>query len=75
MVFTFEKLEDMESELDQARDQYLRERGWNWRCDHPGAIWLWHKVFNGREYMVDQHTALFLERESEELPFDDDDER
>lgn len=49
-------------ELNELQSRYLRERGWDYRCDVPGAFWLWHKKLDdGRTIAVGLFQALDIE--------------
>lgn len=75
---SLQDLQQHEFELEEGRRRFLRDRGWNYTSDHPGCVWLWDKVVDGKTYCVDEHVAVGFEewwenlKESEEL-FEEDD--
>jgi hypothetical protein len=43
---TIERIADLELELEEARDAYLRKHGWKRGCSTPGAYVLWRRDFS-----------------------------
>lgn len=47
---------------EMLRDAYLRERGWEYTSDNPGALWAWHKKLDdGRDALCDAATAFHIQ--------------
>lgn len=55
-------LDDAAFELEQLQNNYLRERGWNYTCDTPGAYWLWEKEIDGKRWTADAGLAIGMQR-------------
>lgn len=51
---------------DQAaadlKSKYLHQEGWVWSCQHPGALWLWVKSVDGKEYRCNCETAFTIQK-------------
>jgi hypothetical protein len=59
----FANLDDLESQLEYARECALASCGWKHTSDTPDFVWRWVKTLpNGPTLMVDERTALALER-------------
>ncbi len=56
---TLENLESLKQELNVMRRQLLEADGWTSTCE-VGSIWLWKKVYKGREIFVPTEIALAL---------------
>lgn len=42
-MITPEDIQDAYNKLERMYEDYLRQHGWEYRCDYPGALWLWSK--------------------------------
>lgn len=61
-MIDIETLEKAQSDFDDMQDKYLREQGWEHKCDNPANIWFWQKTLaDGRTLMMNKDTALFFE--------------
>ncbi len=58
---TLDDIQDCENELDALRGKFLTQRGWEYKCDLPGSLWLWQKEFAGRLVATGTETALYIE--------------
>lgn len=47
-------------------DAFLRSRGWTHTSDTPGSIWLWTKEIDGKTFLVDKDTAIYMVGAEEE---------
>jgi hypothetical protein len=55
-------LDDLQSQLEYARECVLASCGWKHTSDTPDSVWRWVKTLpDGRTLMVDKCTALALE--------------
>lgn len=58
-------LEDIDksmSKTTQLQEQYLREHGWVYTCETPGAYWLWRKLYREDVLIAPLTMALCLEQ-------------
>ncbi len=68
MSDAIESLEDEASDLEQKWRNLLRDRGWSYTCSGPACLWLWEKAMpDGRTLLVDESTAMAIERFNEEM--------
>jgi hypothetical protein len=70
MAVTIDELETLRLNLDAKESAWLRQFGWEYVCNTPGARWLWRKEWKGEIYLVSQSTALDFQLFM--MPFDDD---
>jgi hypothetical protein len=61
MMITYEEIDNAEEALEDLKQQYLRQKGWECKCDNPGAIWLWCKTLNGKEFRCNIATATYVQ--------------
>jgi hypothetical protein len=55
------KIEDMRTDADFARDRFLRRHGWQSVCNTPGSCWLWErKLRDGRTVLVSAELAFSM---------------
>lgn len=59
-------LDAMYDELQTARENFLRSRGWAYTSNHPGCLWLYEKEINGSKMVCDAGTAMHIERSVDE---------
>jgi len=38
-----DRLDEIDRDREQAEQQYLRERGWEYSSNWPGSYWLWSR--------------------------------
>lgn len=57
-----DEIDDARCNIDTRVANWLRRQGWDYRCDFPGAVWLWCKEFNGRIVAVGPDQARYMER-------------
>lgn len=55
-------LDEKAQELEGMEASYLRERGWEYRCDFPGAYWLWIKRIGDRYLALQPDMAISIQR-------------
>ena len=60
-TITPKELEDKQEEVHNLGEQYLYERGWKYKCNHPDSCWRWEKKINGRIYVMSYSDALALQ--------------
>lgn len=59
---TLDGLECMETDLEAARCNFLRQRGWKYTCETPGCYWMWERMLpDGRTILVDTQTAISMD--------------
>lgn len=57
----YDDIIDAEHEYEEVQHGYLRQEGWKYKCDTPGALWLWQKQLkDGRIVLSDTRTALYI---------------
>jgi hypothetical protein len=61
MMITYEEIENSEEALNDMRERYLRQKGWENKCGNPGSIWLWCKTLDGKDYTCGKETAIHLQ--------------
>jgi hypothetical protein len=55
-------LDRLQASLERARDEYLRDSGWDERNDIPGAKWMWVRTLpDGRVVWCDRDLALIVQ--------------
>lgn len=59
-------IDDLENQLDHVINSFLSRRSWKHTSKTPDSIWRWCKEINGINYMVDQKSALSIERALED---------
>lgn len=40
------------------QERYLRQEGWEYRCDYPDSCWRWSKMLNGRVMVMNAGEAF-----------------
>ncbi len=61
---TIKTTEDVQFATDQLGfdiDGFLRERGWEYKCDTPGSYWLWERMVGSRTILVQRDMAVRIE--------------
>jgi hypothetical protein len=60
-MITYEDIENAEESLNDIKVRYLRQKDWAYTCDNPGAIWLWCKTLNGKDFRCNTETAIYAQ--------------
>lgn len=57
-----------------AREDYLRARGWKHTCETPGSYWLWEKRIDERTFLMNEEAAFSIQAriDSDEEPEPED---
>jgi hypothetical protein len=42
-------IRNLRQAAEWKRDAWLRARGWESTCETPGSLWMWRKLWNGRD--------------------------
>jgi hypothetical protein len=42
-------IRNLRQAADWKRDAWLRTRGWEATCETPGSLWMWRRLWNGRD--------------------------
>jgi len=58
-----EQVDLLRNDVQSARDEILRKRGWTYTCKTPGSVWLWEKTLDGVTYRMSADLAEHTERE------------
>ena len=59
---TLDNLADIESSLEQAKYDFLKQQGWKYGCDNPTSRWFWEKQLpDGRVCLLSQDDAIQME--------------
>jgi hypothetical protein len=53
--------------LYEVQGEYLTQRGWKHKCDLPGALWLWEKLYNNRMIACPTDTAISIQQAMDDL--------
>ena len=62
MTITIEDIKAYEDTLDEAKNTYLRQSGWEHKCNYPGSLWLWEKTLpDGRVIVVCADDAIYMQ--------------
>ncbi len=61
-MLTFAALLDLETDLNHARDKFLRQRGWTFSSDYPDCCWRWSKEIAGKRITGDAQQAIRVEQ-------------
>jgi hypothetical protein len=66
-LITLEAIELKATELMEMRHTYLRQQGWEYKCDTPGSCWLWQKQIDARTVLCNEVEAFSLQEYMEIL--------
>lgn len=47
--------------LEYEIDRFLRGRGWERKIVKTGGFWMWHRLIDGKMFVVNKDTALRIE--------------
>ena len=68
MRVTTNKISEAEDALENAKESFLRQRGWRHTCDNPASTWLWQKALpDGRLVVVCRDTAVNLQASADSI--------
>lgn len=67
MGTTYDEVIEAQGELERVTDAYLRGSGWKYVCDMPGAQWLWRKTVREQVITVDESSAIYMQRNLDEI--------
>jgi hypothetical protein len=61
-------IDDAEMRLENARERFLKRRGWHPVCNVPGSFWVWQKELkDGRTALVPISLAVDMQRALDKL--------
>lgn len=63
---TFREIEQLESDLGNARNSYLRRYGWKQTCNTPGSYWLWQRDFAAEDKQNQENWEAICKRVADE---------
>lgn len=55
------KIDDMQDDLNSAKQRFLRQQGWEEICNLPGSVWYWTKDIKGKTYALGLDDAYAIE--------------
>ncbi len=53
------KILDAAQRAKNKRTDYLRARGWNYKCDSPGSYWYWERMYGGQRWTLFTDSSAF----------------
>ena len=54
-------LQQLSSDIEMARMEYLRATGWEYTCKTPGSFWVWTREYNGQLLMAREGLAISMQ--------------
>lgn len=45
----YDRICELENQLESARRDFLKYHGWNMTCQTPGSFWMWQRDFKGED--------------------------
>jgi hypothetical protein len=48
-IEAIESVHHLRLAAEWKRDAWLRSQGWDSTCETPGSLWMWRRMWNGRD--------------------------
>lgn len=59
------RAERVREDYEAIISRWLRDRGWKYSSDNPGALWLWEKSVDGALIKANAGVAEWIQREAD----------